>query len=479
MIYQPSWNSLKMHPVPQWFKDAKFGIYTHWGVYSVPAKGINATWYPHFMYRPGNEQYDYHVKTYGGPDKFGYKDFIPMFTAEKFDPDAWAELFKLSGAQFAGPVAEHHDGFAMWDTAYSAYNAAKMGPKRDVVGLLEKAIRTQGMRFLTAFHHAENWWFYPHWEKAYDTADPRYAGLYGPPHNPHGPTSDAWFFNQERPSQEFLDRWKAKMLEVFDKYRPDMLWFDFGLYAVPDAYKMDFLANYYNREAEWGRELVVTYKDHHLPPGAGVVDLELGRMTDLTYYPWITDTTVDDGEAWGYIRDTGYKSPTAVIHYLIDNVSKNGHLLLNIGPKPDGTFPIEAEIILREMGKWLALNGEAIYGTTTWVSYGEGPHAITKNGAFNEKEVPIFDASDVRFTVKDQYLYAICLGVPHKPVTIETLKLLWPGEIRSVHMLGVDQELAWKLDELGLTIDLPAEKPCDHAVVFKIERGSVFPNDKA
>lgn len=473
-IYQPTWNSIKQHHTPQWFKDAKFGIYTHWGIYCVPAKGPNATWYPYNMYRPGTEQYEYHVKTYGGPEKFGYKDFIPAFTAEKFDPDEWAELFKQSGAQYAGPVAEHHDGFPMWDTQYGEWNAARMGPKRDVVGLLEKAIRKQGLRFLTAFHHAENWWFYPHWEKNYDTADPRYAGLYGEPHNLQGITGQDWFFNQERPSQAFLERWKARMVEVLDKYQPDMLWYDFGLRGVPDQYKLDFMAEYYNREAAWGRELVVTYKDHDLAPEAGVPDLELGRMSEMTYYDWITDSTVDDGEAWGYIRDTGYKTPTSVVHYLIDNVSKNGHLLLNIGPKADGTLPDEAKTILREMGQWLALNGEAIYGTTTWVAWGEGPHKITKSGAFNEKALPTFDASDVRFTVKDNALYAILLGWPQGPVTIEALKRLYAPEIGSVRMLGVDQELSWTLNEQGMTITPPAVQPCQHACVIRIERGRPF-----
>jgi alpha-L-fucosidase len=474
MPFQPTWSSLKKHSTPQWFKDAKFGIYTHWGIYCVPAKGPNATWYPYNMYRPGTEQYEYHLKTYGGPEKFGYKDFIPMFTAEKFDPDEWAELFKNSGAQYAGPVAEHHDGFPMWDTQFGDWSAAKMGPKRDVVGLLEKAIRKQGLRFLTAFHHAENWWFYPHWVKEYDTSDPRYSGLYGPLHNLQGPENEQWFFNQDRPSKWFLDRWKARMVEVLDRYAPDLIWYDFGLGGVPDQYKMDFLANYYNRETEWGREVVVTYKNYDLAPQAGVVDLELGRMTDLTYYEWITDSTVDDGEAWGYIQDTGYKSPTSMVHYLIDNVSKNGHLLLNIGPKPDGTLPEEAKEILREMGKWLALNGEAIYGTTTWVSFGEGPNKISKSGAFNEKNVPVFDARDVRFTVKDNTLYAILLGWPEGPVHIETLKLLWKPEVKSVRMLGVDQELVWTLDEKGMTITPPAQKPGEHAFVIKIERGQPF-----
>jgi alpha-L-fucosidase len=243
---------------------------------------------------------------------------------------------------------------------------------------------------------------------------------------------------------------------------------------VPDQYKLDFLANYYNREAPWGREVVVTYKDFDLAPETGVVDLELGRMTDLTYYPWITDSTVDDGQGWGYLRETGYKSPTALVHYLIDNVSKNGHLLLNIGPKPDGTFPTEAKTILREMGQWLALNGEAIYGTTPWVRYGEGPGKIAKGGAFNEQDVPTFTAQDIRFTVKGSTLYAICLGWPAGPLTIAALKVLWPSEICSVHMLGVDQPLEWSLSEQGLTITPPAHQPCAHAVVIKIERGPVF-----
>ena len=473
-MFAANWNSLRSHKLPAWFREAKFGIYTHWGVYCVPAKGPNATWYPYNMYRHGTEQYEHHVSVYGGPAHFGYKDFIPQFSAEKFDPDEWAEAFKRSGAQYAGPVAEHHDGFAMWDTAYSDWNAAKMGPRQDVVGLLEKAIRAQGMRFLTAFHHAENWWFYPHWEKAYDTSDPAFSGLYGPMHNLNGPLSESWFFNQDRPSRDFLERWLGKLREVIDRCQPDLIWFDFGLGAVPEAYKQEFLAYYYNCAAEWDREVVVTYKGHDLPPGMGVPDLELGRRTGLTYYDWITDTTVDDGQGWGYLKDTAYKTPSSLIHYLIDNVSKNGHLLLNIGPKPDGTFPLEAKQILEAMGNWLRVNGEAIYGTTPWVKFGEGPSQITKDGAFNEQDVPAFGAADIRFTVRGNCLYAVCLGWPAEQIRIESLKVLWPGEIRSVRMLGAGGELAWKLDEAGMTIQTPLEKPCEHAFTFRIERQDPF-----
>ncbi len=176
--FQPTWNSLRTHQIPQWFQDAKFGIYTHWSVYCVPANGPNATWYPYNMYRPDSGQYEHHVKTYGGPEKFGYKDFIPDFSGEKFDADEWAEIFKGAGAQYAGPVGEHHDGFCLWDSAYTEWKATKMGPKRDVVGELAKAMRQQDMRFMVALHHAENWWFFPHWIPEYDTAHPARFSLH-------------------------------------------------------------------------------------------------------------------------------------------------------------------------------------------------------------------------------------------------------------------------------------------------------------
>ncbi|NLN05684.1 MAG: alpha-L-fucosidase [Clostridiaceae bacterium] len=482
MSYKASWNSLKDHITPKWFKDAKFGIYTHWGVYSVPAYGPNVTWYPYNMYREGTPQYEYHVKTYGHPSKFGYKDFIPMFKGEKFDADEWAELFRKAGAQFVGPVGEHHDGFSMWDTQYSKWNAARMGPKRDIVGELERAIRKQNMRFMVALHHAENWWFFPHWKKEYDTSDPSYTGLYGELHNQEWGESglenkernDEWAL-QDKPSKEFLDRWLAKTIEVIDKYQPDMLWFDFGLRYVQEHYKRELLAYYYNKAKEWDKEVVVTYKWHDMAPGSGVIDLELGRYDQLTYHEWITDTTVDDGCAWGYMLDARYKTPDVLIHYLVDNVSKNGLMLLNVVPKPNGEIPEEAKEILLEIGKWLEVNGEAIYGTTPWMVYGEGPTHMTKAGYFSEEQEVRYTAKDIRFTVKDDILYAICLGWPEHEVIIRTIgEKLYESEIASVRMLGIDEELSWRIIDNSLIIKTPDKKPCDYAYVFKIERKHPF-----
>ncbi len=478
MVYQPTWESLKQHQTPRWFQDAKFGIYTHWGIYCVPARGPNATWYPYNMYIEGTPQHEYHVKTYGHPGKFGYKDFIPMFTGDKFDAGEWAEIFKGSGAQYAGPVGEHHDGFAMWDTRYSEWKATKMGPKRDVVGELAKAIRGQDMRFMVALHHAENWWFFPHWRKDFDTSDPANAGLYGEQHNlewagnpPDHRHRDGYWHEMAPPSKAFLDTWKGKTVEVIDNFQPDLIWFDFGIRFIQEHYKREMLAHYYNQAAAWGKDVVVTYKWHDLAPGAGVIDLELGRFDKLTYHDWVTDTTVDDGHGWGYLKETEYKSLRTLVHYLVDNVSKNGQMLLNVGPKPNGEIPEEAKALLKGMGRWLNVNGEAIYGTAAWMTYGEGPTQMKKAGYFMEDEEVAYTAQDIRFTTKDDVIYAICLGWPTEPLTIETLKVLYAEEIAGVSMLGVEQPLTWSFNrQEGLRVIPPAQKPCEDAYVLKIER---------
>jgi len=475
-LYKPTWNSLKSISTPQWLKDGKFGIYTHWGIYAVPAFGGNVTWYSNSVYsNPESLQRKHHEAMYGPLEKFGYKDFIPMFKAEKFNADEWADLFQKSGARFAGPVAEHHDGFAMWDTKWDEWNSAKMGPMRDVVGELSKAIKKRGMKFVTAFHHAENWFFFPTWDKRYDCGDPRYSGLYGPIHE-----------RGALPDKAFLDQWKGKIVEVIDKYGPDFIWFDFGLQMVPDSYKLDVLAYYYNTAAEQKKEVVVTYKTHDIPPGAGLLDLELGQEADLTYYEWITDSSVDSIGAWGYVRGAGFKTLDNLIDNLVDRVSKNGYLLLNVGPKPDGTIPDVAKERLLGMGKWLQVNGEAIYGTTPWEVAGEGPTRLeqprgTGVRGFTERRYLRYTAEDIRFTVKDNNLYATALDWPGGKVLIKSLVPqgrtwtgLYPSEIISITMLGDDKPLKWEMTKEGLSIETPKTKPCDCAYVFKIVRKRPF-----
>lgn len=477
--YKPTWESLSRHETPEWLKDAKFGIYTHWGIYCYTATRGNATWNCNAAYNDPESKaaQDFYEKYGKITPEFGYKDLIPKFTAEKFDAQKWAKLFKKAGAKFAGPVAEHHDGFAMWDTKYSKWNAANMGPKRDVVGELEKAIKGEGMKFVTAFHHAANWIYYPTWDESTDAGNPKYSGLYGPKH-----AKDNMYPNEKfLPNEKYLKEWYGKLIEVVDKYDPDYMWFDFGLDFIREDYVKDYIAYYYNHAAKEGTDVVISYKHHDLPPGVGIYDLELGQEPSLTHYDWITDTSIDDQGAWGYIPGLNYKSVNRLVDNLVDRVSKNGYLLLNVGPKWDGTIPEGARKGLLGIGEWLDVNGEAIYGTRAWTKYGEGPTGVEKGeegeAMFNESDI-VYTDEDIRFTVKGDALYATVLDWPGDEVTIHSLThggseqgyFLFPDKIKSITMLGDGKELDWELHEDGITIQTPDKKPCKHAFVFKIVR---------
>lgn len=469
--YEAKWNSLTSMQTPKWLKDGKFGIYTHWGVYAVPAQGPNATWFTSKAYMDTIRERKIWNETYGQIEKFGYKDFIPKFTGEKFNADEWADLFEKAGARFAGPVAEHHDGFSMWDTKLSKYNSVNMGPKRDVVGELEKAIKKRNMKFVTAFNHAELWFYYPTWDKTLDCSNPEYSDLYGEIHEKNA-----------LPTKTFLDLWKAKIIEVVDKYDPDFVWFDFGLNLITDQYKKEMLAYYYNKAVERNKDVVVSYKWHNLPPGAGLLDLELGQENNMTYNDWISDTTTDDGKGWGYVEGQGFKTIDNLVDNLVDRVSKHGYLLLNVGPKPDGTIPEEVKTQLLGMGEWLKVNGEAIYGTDCWGVAAEGTTKLAAKGAhYNEQNNLRYKADDIRFTIKDNVLYATVLEWPGEKVLIKSLAHndrawagLYPSEIASITMLGDGKELKWEMTKEGLVIEAPKSKPCDYAYVFKIVRKSPF-----
>lgn len=469
--YESTWNSLRRIPMPQWLRDGKFGIYTHWGIYSVPAYGKNGTWYAHDIYtNQDSDDYRHHIATYGPLDKFGYKDFIPMFTGSHFDPDEWAELFKNAGARFAGPVAEHHDGFAMWNTKYSKWNAAKMGPKRDVVGELARAYKAQGLKFLTAFHHGAHWFYFPTWDSHYDVGDPRYSGLYGEIH-PKGAL----------PDEKFLDVWLGKLEEVIDNYDPDVIWFDFGLKLIQQWYKERFARYYFNKAIDRKKDVTITYKYHDMVPGVGIYDLELGQETEMTYSEWITDTTIDAGSGWGYIRGLGFKSVNELVTGLVDRVSKNGFLLLNVGPKPDGTIPETAKERLQGIGDWLRINGEAIYGTSPWLTAGEGPTQLQKNGPFNENNALRYTPQDIRFTYKNNTLYATVLAWPGDQAAVtsfvpkgQTWPGLYPSEIASIQMLGSDEPIKWQYTKDAVLLTTPRVQPCKDAFVYKISLKKPF-----
>ena len=268
--FKPSWGSLDKYQVPKWYEDAKFGIFIHWGVYSVPAFG--SEWYPRNMYIIGSQEYKHHIATYGPQNKFGYKDFIPMFTARDFNADQWAELFRNSGAKYVVPVAEHHDGFPMYDCSFTDWSAAKMGPKRDIVGELSVAIRKQGLHFGASSHRAEHWWFYNGGMKFdSDVRDPKYASFYGPAKP-----------DKTQPNEAYLNDWISRTSEIVDKYHPEIVWFDWWIeQPVFQPYLQRFAAFYYNRGAEWKKGVAINYKNKSFPAHAAVLDIERGKLDTI------------------------------------------------------------------------------------------------------------------------------------------------------------------------------------------------------
>jgi alpha-L-fucosidase len=476
MPYEATWESLKTYTVPEWYQDAKFGIFIHWGVYSVPA--FANEWYPRNMYLQGTPEFEHHVKTWGPHNKFGYKDFIPMFKAEKFDPAGWADLFKNAGAKYVMPVAEHHDGFAMYDCSFSRWTAAKMGPKRDIIGELAAAVRQAGLIFGLSSHRAEHWFFMNGgMEFDSDVRDPRYYDFYGPAKpGPSLGDMEKWASKdwRPRPDGKYLEDWLARTCELVDKYRPQIVWFDWWIeQAVFEPYLQRFAAYYYNRGLEWGKGVAINHKYESFPEGAAVFDVERGQLKGIRPLFWQTDTAVSKN-SWGYIESQEYKTPVSLIHDLVDIVSKNGALLLNIGPRPDGTIPEPEQAILLEIGRWLAVNGEAIYGTRPWKVYGEGPTEVFE-GAFQDTRRTGFTPRDLRFTTKGDVLYAIALGWPENgEVVIQSLgtnQALYPAAIKQVGLLGSKEAVQWSRDEQGLRAKLPAEKPDAAAFALKIEKG--------
>ena len=459
-FFSPTPSSLADYNTPEWFRDAKFGIFIHWGIYSVPA--WSSEWYPRSMYaslkdqkrpHPGDAAvYFYHRLRYGGPQKTGYKDFIPQFKAEKWDPKIWAKCFKDWGARYVVPVGEHHDGFPMYATKHTHWNAAEMGPKRDIVEELRKAILAEEMHFGISTHRAWNWGYY-RYRHGEDTTDPANEGLYGTPHDLGAEETD-----------EFLNDWRGRVREMMDRFHPELMYFDFGWHRPRfDSHRPEVAAEYYNHGLEHGYEPVLNYKNQGeragsagFEEGSAVLDIERGGSAETREHPWQTCTSVGN-RSWGYITNEVYSTGEHLAQELSDTVSKNGNMLINIGPRPDGTIPKKAQKSMASLGEWLKINGEAIYATRPWTQFGEGPtRKRSSNEGFDEKPLK-YTHQDFRFTrpkgnldEQPDKLYAIQMA-PKKSqkVLIRSAKQL--QGIQNVTCLD-GTTLEWKKTSEGIEI---------------------------
>ncbi len=472
--FSDSWDSLEQVRIPAWYENAKFGIFIHWGVYSVPAFGNE--WYPRNMYRKGTSEFEHHLKTYGPHDQFGYKDFIPQFKAEQFDAGEWAELFKASGARFVMPVAEHHDGFQMYQSELSRWNTCQMGPMRDVIGELKKEVEARDMMICASSHRAEHWWFMGEGRKIdSDVNNPDFADFYGPAMSSPGPEHHWDNYRASPPSKEFLEDWLLRTCEFIDRYQPKVLWFDWWIMNLAfKPYLKKLAAFYYNRAVEWGVEVAINYKYDAFPVQTAVFDVERGQLSGIRGLFWQTDTAVQKN-SWGYTENQDYKSAVDIVGDLVDIVSKNGALLLNVGPQANGVIPEPEREILTNIGKWLAVNGEAIYETRPWLMYGEGPTRIAE-GAFTDTSRSPFTHEDIRFTRKDHQLYAILLKCPENgEVWIRSLgdgaevdDKVVTGNIQSVTLLDGEQLLEYNPTKDGLRVTLPKGYVNEYAIAMRI-----------
>ena len=470
--FKPDAESLNAYTAPDWFRDAKFGIWSHWGPQSVPRAG---DWYARNMYMQGSPQYEHHLKNYGHPGKAGYKDIIPLWKAEKFEPEALIALYKQAGAKYFVSMGVHHDNFDLWDSKHHRWNAVTMGPKRDIVGAWRDAAVRAGLRFGVSEHLGASYsWLAPsHGQDqagpqkgvAYDGADPAFADLYHPAHQEPYLDGTSWYAKNPAWQRQWFDR----ISDLVTRYQPDLLYTDGG---IPfGAVGRTMVADFYNRNmaANQGKlEAVYNHKDigsGEFLRKAGVQDVERGVMEGINPLPWQTDTSIGD---WFYSEGYQYKKTADVVYMLADIVSKNGNLLLNVVQYPDGSLPPECRQFIAEMAAWMKVNGDAIYGTRPWKIFGEGP---TKAESGHFKENTAYTPADIRFTTKGGDLYAITMGVPAGAVRIASLSRKSAQEsrpVKSVTLLGSKAVLKWTQQDDGLVIALPADLPTPIASSFRI-----------
>lgn len=475
--FDESWESLaKVDREPEWFKDAKFGIYFHWGVYSVPA--YNSEWYPRWMYAPGRKSwggdvFDFHERTFGPVSQFNYHDFIPMFTAEHFNAKEWADLFRRSGARFAGPVAQHHDGFAMWGSKLNPWNAKDMGPKKDILGELFAELKKNDMKTIATFHHERLLQRYAtdtaKWAK--NTPDPGDDSHF--PYHPDYITSTTdpklRLLYGNMPEESFYDYWLNQIKEVVDNYAPDIIWFDSWLDKIPENYRQKMVAHHFNTAASRGQKPIVAYKQQDLPGNVGILDIEQGGKTDISEDYWLTDITLSYS-SWCYVNGQKYKEPSLVIRNMIDVWSKKGIVLLNISPKADGAIPGEQRRVLEDIGKWINYHEEAIFGTRAHTVHGYGEAAFKKGEFGGQSATMEYNAKDIRFMVSgdhnDLYVFVLGLPAPNAPLEIRTALR---SKVKRVSVVGSGVDLKWSVNDNGLVFTTPDSSAMnDLATVFKV-----------
>ncbi len=470
--FEATLESFKQYTYPEWFRDAKFGIWAHWGPQAVPRQG---DWYAKKLYQEGSDDYKYHMAHYGHPSKFGYKDIIPLWKAEKWNPEQLMALYKKVGAKYFVSMGTHHDDFFLWDSRIHKWNAVNMGPKKDVVGLWQKAAKKEGLRFGVSEHLGASYtWFQtsrgadkegPMAGVPYDGVNPEFEELY---HPKTAADDKAWLTT----NPENQKNWLAFISELIDTYHPDLLYSDSELPFGEVGRTM--LAHFYNQDiAKNGGKLEAVYNCKlRASEGRWVQDLERGAMDSISPYPWQTDTSIGD---WYYRTGQKYMTGTQVIQMLVDIVSKNGNLLLNVVQTPEGDLEPDVMNILKEIAAWTPANGEAIYGTRPWKIYGEGPTTLKnqEKGRFGGvKDVRPYASSDIRFTTKGETLYAFCMGIPSAEVKIVSLgskSTVSIKKVASIKILGSSEKLSWKQEADALVISKPAKLPEWPVVTFKIE----------